>query len=85
MTSIIMAADTFGMKGFAAWLRELNAKRIQKAEIKRTIRELSALADRELWDMGLTRGDIYSVAHGTADLKRIRENTNENFNLKGWV
>ena len=85
MTSIIMAADRFGMKGFAAWLRELNAKRIQKAEIKRTIKELSALDDRALSDMGLTRGDIYSVAHGTADLKRVRENTDTNFNLKGWV
>ena len=81
MTSIIMAADTFGMKGFAAWLKELNAKRIQKAQIKRTIRELSALGDRDLWDMGLTRGDIYSVAHGTADIRRVRENAN----LKGWV
>jgi len=81
MTSIIMAADTFGMKGFAAWLKELNAKRIQKAQIKRTIRELSALTDRELNDMGLTRGDIYSVAHGTADLRAVRENAN----LAGWV
>jgi len=76
-----MAADTFGMKGFAAWLKELNAKRIQKAQIKRTIRELSALTDRELNDMGLTRGDIYSVAHGTADLRAVRENAN----LAGWV
>ena len=81
MTSIIMAADTFGMKGFAAWHRGLNAKRNQKAAIKRTIKELSALDDRALSDMGLTRGDIYSVAHGTADLRRVRENAN----LKGWV
>ena len=81
MTSIIMAADTFGMKGFAAWLKELNAKRIERATIKRTIKELSALDDRALWDMGLSRGDIHSVAHGTSDLKRVRENAN----LKGWV
>jgi hypothetical protein len=46
-----------------------------------TVKELSALSDRELNDMGLTRGDIYSVAHGTADLKKVRENAN----LKGWV
>ena len=50
-------------------------------EIKNTIRQLSALSDRDLWDMGLTRGDIYSVAHGTADIRRVRENAN----LKGWV
>ena len=81
MTSIIMAADTIGMNGFAAWLKQLNAKRIERAQINRTIKELSALDDRALSDMGLTRGDIYSVAHGTADLKRVRENAN----LKGWV
>jgi uncharacterized protein YjiS (DUF1127 family) len=76
-----MAADTFGMNGFAAWLKQLNAKRIERAQIKKTIRELSALSNRELNDMGLTRGDIYSVAHGTADIKAVRENAN----LRGWV
>jgi uncharacterized protein YjiS (DUF1127 family) len=76
-----MAADTIGMNGFAAWLKELNAKRIERAQIKRTIKELSALDDRALWDMGMSRGDIYSVAHGTSDLRRVRENAN----LKGWV
>lgn len=80
MTALLMRADTFG-SAVASWLKELNAKRIQRNQIKTTIRELSALADRELWDMGITRGDIYSVAHGTADIRKVRENTN----LAGWV
>ena len=81
MTSIIMAADTFGLPRVATWFKKLNAKRLERAQIKRTMNELSALDDRALNDMGLTRGDIYSVAHGTADIRRVRENAN----LKGWV
>ena len=81
MTTLIMTAETVGLKRLAAWLKDLNAKRIERATIRNTIKELSALDDRALWDMGMTRGDIYSVAHGTADLKRVSDNTN----LKGWV
>ena len=81
MTTITMAADSIGLPRVATWFKKLNAKRLERAQIKRTMNELSALDDRALNDMGLTRGDIYSVAHGTADLRRVRENAN----LKGWV
>ena len=81
MTSITMTGGNFSLKSIAQFFVNLNEKRIQRKEIKRTIKELSALSDRELNDMGLTRGDIYSVAHGTADLKAVRENAN----LRGWV
>jgi uncharacterized protein YjiS (DUF1127 family) len=76
-----MTGGNFSLKSIAQFFVNLNEKRIQRKEIKRTIKELSALSDRELNDMGLTRGDIYSVAHGTADLKAVRENAN----LRGWV
>lgn len=81
MTALLMRADTIGST-IVSWLNELNAKYQKRKEIKRTMKELSALDDRALWDMGITRGDIYSVAHGnTDDIRR----TNENTNLKGWV
>lgn len=32
-------------------------------QIKETIKELNRLSDAELRDIGITRGDIYSVAH----------------------
>jgi uncharacterized protein YjiS (DUF1127 family) len=50
-------------------------------EIKETIKELSRLSDAELRDIGITRGDIYSVAHEVYydDLAKV------NRNLKGWV
>ena len=77
----MMTAEQIGLKSLAAWLRDLNAKRIKRATIKTTIKELSALDDRALCDMGITRGDIHSIAHGTSDLKKVCQNTN----LKGWV
>ncbi len=82
MTNITMAADTIGLPVIANWFKKLNAKMAQRAKIQTTINQLSALTDRELRDLGISRGDIYSVAHGTADIKEIRD---ANANLKGWV
>ena len=36
-----------------------------------TIAELSALSDRQLMDIGLTRGDLYA-SNGLADLEKAR-------------
>ena len=78
MTALIMTADTIGLKSLASLFRTWNAKRVQNARIRTTIKELSALSDKELWDIGICRGEIYSVAHSEFDAK-------ENDNLKGWV
>ena len=82
MTSITLTGGNSGLlKTVAQFFVDLNEKRIRRKEIRNTMNQLSALTDRELWDMGITRGDIYSIAHGTADIKAVRENAN----LKGWV
>jgi uncharacterized protein YjiS (DUF1127 family) len=44
-------------------------------QIKATVRELHALTNAELNDIGLSRGEIYDVAHKSFP----------NENLKGWV
>ena len=86
MTTLIATADTIGLTGVAAWLKELNAKRIERARINSTIKQLSKLTDRELWDIGISRGDIYSVARGDETLERVRKNNlKTNSNLEGWV
>ena len=82
MTTLSMTGGNSSLfKKVAQYFVNLNEKRIQRKEIRNTIRQLSALSNRELWDMGITRGDIHSIAHGTADLRAVRENAN----LKGWV
>ena len=60
-------------KLFASWKKDSAAQQ--------TIRELSALSDKELHDIGITRGDIHAIAHGSEDYTRIRGNDN----LKGWA
>jgi len=57
--------------------------REQNARIRSTIKELNKLSDRELNDIGIARGDIWSVAHDDPSLRRSAANTNSN--LKGWV
>jgi uncharacterized protein YjiS (DUF1127 family) len=41
-----------------------------RREINQTIKELNKLSSRELQDIGISRGDIYSVAAGDPSLKR---------------
>ena len=41
----------------------LARKMQQNARIRTTVRELNALTDRDLADLGICRGEIYRVAH----------------------
>ena len=52
----------------------INNYRLRR-DIKATIQELQKLTNKELNDIGLSRGDIYHVAH----------KAHTNSNLKGWV
>ena len=57
--------------------------------VQATMKELSKLTDRELSDIGLARGDIYSVAQGDATMRRRAERKEAsapvNVNLVGAV
>lgn len=59
-----------------------------KAQIAReTIRELNRLNNAELADIGLSRGDIYTIAHEQLDdySDKIATKAQPNQNLNGWV
>ena len=81
MTTLINTASRIGLPSFAGWLKKQYAKYQHHQQVQITIKELSRLGDRELNDMGISRGDIYSIAHGTSDHKRAAVNKN----LEGWV
>ena len=81
MTTLTMTADRIGLTGLANWFKKLAANYKHHKQAQVTIRELSRLSDRELNDMGLARGDIYSIAHGDESYQRTRVNKN----LEGWV
>ena len=72
MTTLILAADTIGFKSLADWFKKLVAEMEYNRQVKATVKELSKLSDKELRDIGIARGDIYSIAHGSTDYDRIR-------------
>ena len=84
MSTLTYCADTIGLKFISNWFKRLGEKIEHNRRVYATIHELSKLTDRELNDIGLTRGDIWSVAHGDEDFKRNYD-ADHNPNLKGWV
>ena len=56
-------------------------------KVRETIRELNRLSNAELADIGLSRGDIYSIATKQFDdySDKIATKAQPNQNLRGWV
>ena len=76
MTQTILVAHSYLTKTVELvfeYFRSLNQQRLRNKQIRNTIDELSKLKDKDLRDIGLTRGDIYYIAY------------NQNDNLRGWV
>ena len=82
MTTLIMTADKIGLSSLAEWFKKLNAKLAHRSRVNSTIKELSKLSDRELNDIGISRGDIWAIANEDPSYKRFAET---NKNLEGWV
>ena len=85
MTQAILTAHNYSTRAielFIELFRSFIRYKTNRAAIKQTIKELNMLTDRELADIGLCRGDIYSVARKDADMKISAET---NSNMKGWV
>ena len=81
MTQLVLEVSNFLTKpieGLFDFLKTWNAAIRRNNEYKQTIKELSALTDKELNDIGIARGDIYAVARGDEDMIR-----SVNSNLKG--
>jgi len=53
--------------------------------IKQTENELRKLTDKELNDIGISRGDIYAIARQDADMRRSHLIAPFNPNLRGFV
>ena len=53
-----------------------------KQAYRNTYNQLSRLTDRELADIGITRGDITRVSRGDPEYRLVSD---YNDNLKGWV
>ena len=74
------------LEGLVSLFKALKQQIEYHRKINQTMKELSSLSDRELNDIGLTRGDIYGVAREDDTLERVRRTAaDENSNLKGWI
>ena len=70
MTQLILIQANFLQNAIRALLdlfKDIKSTRKETSEAKKTIRELSRLSDADLRDIGLCRGDIWSVAHHKTD------------------
>ena len=75
----------------ANFLRKIVSNWRRDSQVRQTIRELRALTDAELNDIGIGRGDIVSIARGDSDMKLSSRIVYDdkvlpvNANMKGWV
>jgi uncharacterized protein YjiS (DUF1127 family) len=76
-------ANTFGMTGLANWFKNLANELQRRRNIKDTIKQLSALTNHELNDIGIARGDIWHIAHTSFPKGKTVAEVNRN--LDGWV
>ena len=86
MTTLV--ANTFemvGLNGIADYFKRLGAEFKRRRNIRQTIKVLSNLSARELNDIGLSRGDIWHVAHSSYPKAMGGESVEINRNLRGWV
>jgi len=85
MTTLTMVAG-YSFSGVANWIKKINANMAQRKAVRQAVKDLSALSDYELNDIGISRGDIRAVANGDITMKRgVEVRTDSNTNLKGWV
>ena len=83
MTTLIATANVFGMTGLANWFKDLANELQRRRNIKHTIKQLSALSNHELNDIGIARGDIWHIANTSYPKGKTVADVNRN--LKGWV
>jgi len=74
---------TSAIEGLFDLVKDYKVWRERRRAIKSTINELNKLTNRELNDIGLSRGDIWAIAHDDQSFKRMQTESNDN--LKGWV
>ena len=82
MTQYILSATSWlDLSGIVDYFKVLKLRYKTHKNIRSTINELSKLSDKELKDIGISRGEIYDIAHECYYDNRLAPNKN----LDGWV
>ena len=67
------------------FFEKIGAALAKRREARATFKTLHKLTDRELNDIGISRGDIRSIANDTWEENQRRDNVRMNPNLRGFV
>jgi len=73
MTQHILTLNTYFLapiEGLVETIRSYRKRMEYHRHVQQTIKELRKLTDRELSDIGISRGDIIAVAYGDETLVR---------------
>jgi uncharacterized protein YjiS (DUF1127 family) len=75
MTQLILTQANFLQNAIRALfdlLKDTHTTRKEISDARKTMKELQKLSDKDLLDIGICRGDIWSVAHNKTDHLRRR-------------
>jgi uncharacterized protein YjiS (DUF1127 family) len=73
MTQHILTINNYlqnPIEGIVSYIKSVRKSYVWAKEVRQTVKELNMLSDKELRDIGISRGDIYAVATGDPSLKR---------------
>lgn len=73
MTQHILTINNYlqsPIEDLLSWVKSVRKSYVWAKEVRQTVKELNNLSDKELRDIGISRGDIYAVATGDPSLKR---------------
>jgi uncharacterized protein YjiS (DUF1127 family) len=78
------AASIFAYK-VVVFFEKIVTAMAKRREARATFKTLQGLTDRELNDIGISRGDIRSIANDTWEDNQRRDNVRMNPNMRGFV
>jgi uncharacterized protein YjiS (DUF1127 family) len=73
MTQHILTINSYlqsPIEGLLSWVKSVHKSYVWAKNVRQTVKELNQLTNKELQDIGISRGDIYAVASGDTTLKR---------------
>ena len=73
MTHITLTLNNYllnPIEGLVSYIKSVRKSYVWVKQVRQTVKELNQLSNKELQDIGISRGDIYTVATGDPSLKR---------------
>jgi len=84
MTQAILTAHSYSTRAVELIIDAIKSvynARIEHKAIRETEKALNALSNKDLADIGISRGEIYEIARYKSSIEHVKVNQN----LQGWV